>query len=97
VCAERRAERTVFKLRFRDSHGRQIVRYIGNADCAEVVRAELKQLQGPRHLQLELAAVSRKARSMIREAKASLQPVLAGYGYVFHGQAIRRPRQPKSS
>ena len=89
--------RTVFKLRFRRKNGVQAVRYIGNAQEAEAVRNDLQVLQAPRELELKLAELSRSARKAIRDAKSNLQPVLYFHGYVFHGQAIRRPRRPASS
>jgi hypothetical protein len=97
VRAERRGNRTVFKLRFRRGNGAQAVRYISSAQEAESVRNELQVLQAPRELELKLAALSRSARKMIRDAKSNLQPVLYSHGYVFHGQAVRRPRRSASS
>jgi hypothetical protein len=97
VSAEQRGSRTIFKLRFREDNCHQVVRYIGSLDCAEAVKADLRQLQASRRLQLRLARVCRKARFKLREAKSALKPRLADLGLVYHGQAIRRPRQPKSS
>lgn len=92
VSKERRGSRTYFKLRFRCA-GRQAVRYIGNADRAETVKAELELLQAESKLNRELKAKVKIANEMLREAKRLMEPVLTENGFVFHGLAIRRPRQ----
>src|SRR5688572_4915384 len=63
VRAERRGQRSVYKLRFRDESGRQLVRCIRNADLAQLVESELRQLQEPRQRRLELSALSEAARA----------------------------------
>ncbi len=90
VSEERRGKRLYYKLRFR-CNGKQRVRYLGrDAARAAEVREELWKLQEPRRTELELARLDRTARRMLREAKATLAPLLAEEGFTFHGNAVRR-------
>lgn len=91
VAGEQRGQRTYFKLRFR-SEGRQVVRYLGDADRAEAVKAELKRLQQKTKTLRVLKARTKFANQKLREAKLALEPVLEARGFQFHGYAIRRPR-----
>lgn len=98
VTAERRGNRTYFKLRFRRDR-QQIVRYIGcDPDKAEAVQRELDHLQEDRKKELELARLTEKAKKMLRESKRVLAPLLAEEGFAFHGRQIRRrrPRRTQS-
>jgi hypothetical protein len=91
VCEEKRGNREYYKLRFR-SGGRQVVRYLGNAERAARVEHELSKLQNEAREMRALKAKVKIANKMLREAKIALQPVLAANGLVFHGFAIRQPR-----
>ena len=69
------------------------MRYLGrDAARAAEVREELWKLQEPRRTELELARLDRTARRMVRDAKATLAPLLAEQGFTFHGNAVRRRR-----
>jgi hypothetical protein len=91
VAREQRAARTYFKLRFR-SGGQQIVRYIGDEHRAAAVANELADLQSETRLMRHLKSLTVSANQRLREGKKRLEPVLAAYGWAFHGLAIRRPR-----
>jgi len=91
VCEEKRGNREYYKLRFR-SGGRQVVRYLGNAERAASVEHELSKLQNEAREMRALKAKVKIANKMLREAKIALKPVLAAHGLVFHGFAIRQPR-----
>jgi hypothetical protein len=94
VTAERRGNRTYFKLRFRRGR-QQMVRYIGSdPDKAEAVQRELDHLQEERKTELELSRLTEKVKKMLRESKQVLAPLLAEEGFGFHGHQIRR-RQPR--
>ena len=95
VCAEQRGGRTYYKLRFRQN-GQQVVRYIGDAERAAVVKQELSTLQAASKAARDLKMQAKLANQMLRESKRILEPVLRANGFVFHGLAIRRPRQRKS-
>ena len=92
VCEERRGRRTYYKLRFR-SGGQQVVRYIGNAERAALVNAELARLQAETQALRELKTITKIASKMLRQTKQALEPLLEAEGFVFHGLAIRRPRE----
>lgn len=89
---ERRGTQTYYKLRFRRA-GTQVVRYVGDADQAAIVRKELAILQAETKVMKQLKAKVKIANKMIREAKRTMEPVLQANGFVFHGLAIRRPRR----
>lgn len=91
VCAEKRGERTYYKLRFRRC-GKQVVRYIGGAERATIVKQELAMLQAESKIMRELKARMKIANKALRVAKRMMEPVLQAHGFVFHGLAIRRPR-----
>ncbi len=92
MTAERRGERTYFKLRFRRG-GSQSVRYIGpDAAQAAAVQRELDELQEERQKELKLARLTDTAKRMLRESKRVLAPVLAEEGFGFHGYEVRRHR-----
>ena len=92
VCAERRGDRTYFKLRFRRGT-KQVVRYIGGPDRAAIVKQELAVLQAETKVMRELNARVEIAKRTLREAKRTMEPVLQAHGFVFHGMAIRRRRE----
>ena len=92
VGEERRGDRTYYKLRFRRA-GKQVVRYVGGADRAALVKEELGILQAETKVMQQLKARAKIANKMIREAKRTMEPVLKANGFVFHGLAIRRPRR----
>jgi len=92
VTAERRGERTYFKLRFRRG-GRQCVRYVGHDPVqAAAVQRELDKLQEERKNELKLARLADTARRLLRDSKRTLAPLLAEEGFGFHGYEIRRHR-----
>ena len=93
VGEERRGNRTYYKLRFRRA-GKQVVRYVGGADRAAIVKEELAHAPGRNkgHATTQ-SQESKIANKMIREAKQTMEPVLKANGFVFHGLAIRRPRR----
>ncbi len=92
VCEERRGDRRYFKLRFR-RNGKQVVRYVGNADRAAAVESELSELQYEATVMRDLKARAKIARRMLREAKMLIEPTLEANGFAFHGLAIRQPRK----
>lgn len=96
VCKERRGDRIYFKLRFRKG-SRQIVRYVGGSESALKVREELSQLRAEKSALREANRVGKIAARVLREAKQKLKPFLLEEGYVFHGLAVRKTRQPESS
>ncbi|MCA9123709.1 MAG: hypothetical protein H6822_08635 [Planctomycetaceae bacterium] len=92
ICRERRGDRVYHKLRFR-RNGKQVVRYIGSAERATVVEREVSALQSEATAFRELNAAVKIANKMLRDSKTQLEPMLASYGYEFHGRSIRRPRK----
>jgi hypothetical protein len=92
IVPERRGDRTYYKLRFRRA-GQQVVRCVGGAQEAALVAEELKALQSNRRQRLELDALNRTARHVLRDAKVKLERLLAERGFRFHGRAIRRSRR----
>jgi hypothetical protein len=85
---------TAFKLRYRDSVGRQRVLYIGlDASLAAELTAELVSRQanvrGRRALRRSIDAARRQMRLSLR----SLRPILVEAGWHLHGSAIRRSRK----
>ena len=92
ICREKRGERVHHKLRFRRG-GRQVVRYIGNAERAAAVEQELSDLQSETAAFRELKAVVKIANKMLPDSKTQLEPLFASHGYAFHGLSIRRPRK----
>jgi hypothetical protein len=92
IAEEKRRDRTYYKLRFRRNH-KQVVRYIGSAECAAVVRAELDVLQAETAILRKLNSIAKKAGQMLRDAKIQLGPLFEANGLAFHGLAVRRPRK----
>ena len=92
ICREKRGERVYHKLRFRRG-GKQVVRYIGNAERAAAVEQELLDLQSETAAFRELKAVVKFSNKMLRDSKTQLEPLFASHGYAFHGLSIRRPRK----
>ena len=92
VAAEQRQQRTHFKLRFR-SGGQQRVRYIGGAEQAKAVQAELDVLQREVQLRRRLARLRRAAALVLRRGKRQLEPLLGARGFYFHGRAPRQRRK----
>ena len=95
VTEEKRGDRRYYKLRFR-SGGKQIVRYVGDAERAAAVAQELSTVQSELKSMRELKAITKIANRALRESKMVLEPLLKASGLVFHGFAIRRPRQRSS-
>jgi hypothetical protein len=93
VRSEKRGSKTVFRLRFR-VQGRQCARYVRAADAA-ALQAELALLQRRVRACRRLARLAALARQLLRERKSALTPLLESQGYHFHGQQIRRARNPK--
>jgi len=97
IAAERRGERTYFKLRFRRDR-RLVVRYIGaDPALAEAVQQELDQLQRERQEGIKLARLTEETKRMLRESKKSLALLLDEEGYAFHGYEIRRRRSRRTT
>jgi len=92
ICQEKRGERVYHKLRFRRG-GRQVIRYIGNAERAAAVEQELSVLQSETAAFRALKAVVKIANKMLRDRKTQLELLFASHGYAFHGLSIRRPRK----
>ena len=92
ICVERRQHRRYFKLRFR-RRGKQVVRYVGNAQSAEEVTSELMILQAEVRISRDLKSATRMAGKMLRNAKSRLKPILEANGLCFHGMSVRRSRQ----
>ena len=92
VCGEARGQRRYFKLRFRRG-GKQVVRYIGNAEHADIIKNELLALQAESRTTRELRTIARLASKMLRDAKTQLTPILESNGLAFHGLSIRRPHK----
>jgi hypothetical protein len=90
VSVEQRGNRTNYKLRFRRD-GRQVVRFIGDAPFADIVKTELDRLQARRQICRELATLDRAARRQLRNTKTELEPLVKAYGWKFHGRDVRRP------
>jgi hypothetical protein len=96
VSAERRAGKLNFKLRYRHN-GRQHVRGLGHdRRSAEAIKGELLVLQREVHAQRKFAQLARMARKLRKSSKTTLHALLEENGFHFHGQAIRKQRQPKS-
>ena len=97
VTAERRGERTYFKLRFRRNR-RQFVRYIGcDSVQAEAVQRELDLLQKERQEELKLARLTDATKQMLRDSKSALVSLLVEEGFAFHGYEIRRHRHGRTT
>jgi hypothetical protein len=91
VQREWRGKLQIYKLRFRRG-GKQVVRYLGDAEVARQVAAELAILQATRRASRELHQITKTARETLQESKKKLAPHLDRIGYRFHGFAIRRRR-----
>jgi hypothetical protein len=94
VACEIRGASRYYKLRFRDMHNRQIVRYIGcNEERAATIRRELDQLQAHAKLFRELNFCTKQAKRALREAKRAVEPWLQSLGCHFHGFQIRKTQR----
>lgn len=93
IGQEKRKDRTYYKLRFRRNH-KQVVRYIGSAECATDVRTDLKVLQAETAILRELNSIVKMASQMLQDAKTKLGPLFEANGLAFHGLAVRRSRKP---
>ncbi|MCH5377626.1 MAG: hypothetical protein JJ992_27020 [Planctomycetes bacterium] len=82
MSEERRGRRTYHKLRFRTG-GQQVVRYIGNAERAALVKADLQRLQAETKAVRELKTRMKLAKQMLTQAKRTLEPVLEAHGLAF--------------
>jgi hypothetical protein len=97
VAAERRNNRTIYKLRFRVA-GRQKVRYLGSdPEVAKSVAEELRGLQRPTRQERALRRLLTEVARYRRDFKAALIPHVQEIGCTFHGFEIRRPRKRKSN
>jgi hypothetical protein len=94
LAVERRRERRYVKLRYRRD-GRQCVRYVGGPDQAQAVQAALDTLQSHVRMRRRLTALCQAAARSLRNAKNTLEPFLVQQGFRFHGDAIRKRRDPK--
>jgi hypothetical protein len=93
LAVERRRERRYLKLRYRRG-GRQQVRYVG-LEQAQAVQAELDVLQSDVRMRRRLAVLCRASAWRLRNAKNTLKPLFEQQGFRFHGDAIRKRRDPK--
>jgi hypothetical protein len=85
------------KLRFRDSSGRQRVRYLGaNAELAAQVAAALKARQRCVRRRRASRQVARSGRRALRGIKCRLEAPLRCAGWRFHGLSLRRRRRSNS-
>ena len=91
VYAERRGNRVVYKLRFRN--GRQVVRCLRDSAHAEKVKAELAESRMPQALARALREAAESARRKLCIQKQLFAPILASVGLKFHGRDIRRPHR----
>lgn len=91
LCLETRRTKSYTKLRFRRD-GQQHVKYVATANRA-AVQCELEILQLTIRTRRDLAQLIRSARTILRNAKSALQPLIEQRGYQFHGQAVRRPNK----
>jgi hypothetical protein len=91
ISQDHRGERTYNKLRFRRD-GHQRVCYIGNADRAIAVEAELNVLQRDLQLRRRMAELAPSVTSALRTARVKLQALAESQGYYFHGHALRKRR-----
>ena len=77
LAMDRRGQRAYAKLRFRRD-GRQIVRYVGGAERAQAVAAELAVLQHDHRLQHHLDELGCAAVHALRVAKQKARATLSG-------------------
>ena len=97
VAEERRGKTVYFKLRFR-LQGRQRVKYLGrDVAFVNMIRQELAVIQTPRRTLQHVERCGQHARTSLRQMKSELTPMLASYGYHFHGMAIRKTRRVQES
>ena len=94
IQKEWRGNTCIHKLRFR-RNGKQVVRYLGDAETARQVADELAVLQAVSRTSRQLARLTKLARKTLRESKKSFMPHLDRVGYRYHGLDIRRRRIPK--
>jgi len=71
--------------------------YLGNderivAEC----RRELTELQAPKQRNRQLAKSVQDGKRALRKAKAQLEPLLGELGFHYHGDRVRRIRNPQS-
>jgi hypothetical protein len=93
IRSERRAGKTIFRLRYRVD-GRQRVRYVSPGDAA-ALEAELGLFQRRVRARRRLAGLAALARQALRDRRSTLAPILEARGYHFHGHQIRRRRNAK--
>jgi hypothetical protein len=85
-----------WRLRYR-VEGKTKTAYVGaDARFVEQVRRELAALQAPLRERRQLARMTRQAKQAYRSVKRQLVPVLAGLGYRYHGDVIRKSRRGPS-
>lgn len=86
------------KLRFRDSSGRQRVRYLGiNPQLADAVAAALKARQHAVRIRRASTRRARCSRQALREVRCRLESPLGCAGWHFHGLSLRRRRSHTSA
>ena len=90
VSREMRGNRTLFKLRFRRG-SQQTVRYIGGAERAAAIRADLQRLQAENCRLRELARLARATRQLAgsRHDRTGSHPSLVEPGGVQHRDRLR--------
>jgi hypothetical protein len=91
ISQDRRGDRIYHKLRFR-RHGRQRVRYLGDAARAIAVEDELKVLQRQLQRRRRIAVLASSVTGALRTAREKLQPLVESHGYYYHGHALRKRR-----
>ena len=92
VAREQRGEKCFYKLRFR-LHQKQIVRYLGgSAELAAQVASELQELQSAKRSLAELKRGAREVRTVLRQSKKVLAPILLPLGFHFYGRELRLRR-----
>jgi hypothetical protein len=86
--------RTAFKLRYRDADCRQRAVYIGvDQRLANLIAGHLAALQESRRAKSECRRLMAESTRALRAQRAALSPLLAQYGYTYHGFALRRSRR----
>lgn len=90
----RRSGARYWKLRFR-FHDRVVVRYIGKDDAtANRIKEDLAELQRQHVTERKMCRLIRQARAVLREGRQVVAPIVARYGFHFHGSLVRKSRLP---
>jgi hypothetical protein len=94
VAKPRGRNRYAYYMRFRVD-GRERSRYLGvDASRAAAIGAALSDFQRSRRAQLELKRASSEAWQLLALTKQRLARAMQGSEFYFHGQRIRRRRNP---